>query len=185
MIVLELSSGSPHLLSYDEFEVITEGQIAALLLKKCVDDWVYNVDCAKNILIESYDELLQIFRDIIRKNANGILAALLTPSPAEYMGKEILPLYYEEDILANLYGVYIGSKEVLQSKILKKIIPLISTEKIVVWDASIPLELKMSGIESLEEVAENLERLSFSVTRGYLHEGDLLAVRTGVRGHSS
>ncbi|RSN73933.1 hypothetical protein [Candidatus Methanodesulfokora washburnensis] len=184
MIVLELSSGSPHLLGYDEFEVITEGQITALLLKKCVDDWVYNVDCARNILIESYDEFLQIFRDIIGKNANNLLAALLTPSPAEYMGKEILPLY-EEDILANLYGVYISSKEALQSKILKKIIPLISTEKIVVWDASIPLELKMSGIESLEEVAENLEKLSFSVTRGYLHEGDLLAVRTGVRGHSS
>ena len=176
MIILELSSKSPRLpnIIYGKFEVIDKEYIIALLLKNCVDEWVYHVDCARTILKSSYDEYLQIFKDIIKENADNLLSAILTSSPGEYL-KDVVSLH-EENIKADLYAIYLSKEGTLQSKLSKKIIPFIVGRKIAIWDASIPIELKMNEIK-LEEVADSLERISFNITRGYLHEGDLLAVR--------
>jgi len=175
MIVLELSSKPPRLPSivYDKFEVIAEGCIIALLLKNCVDEWIYHVDRAETILKSSYNEYLQIFKDVIKENANNLLAAILTPNPGEYL-KDVASLHEEDK--ADLYAIYLSKKGILQSKISKKIILSTVSEKIAIWDASIPVELKMNEVK-LEEIANSLKKLSFSITRRYLHEEDLLAVR--------
>jgi len=177
MIILEFLSEVSHdkLVKDEKFEEISNGKIVALLLAECIDEWIYDVECAEERFKASYKEYKELMRRLIKRYAGELAAAVLSLRTARFLGKEVIALYEEPgDLLNDIYCIYISDEKAISRSTIVKIVLL--SMKARIWDMSLPIELTL-GVESLDDVANKLSKLSFEVTRGYAREGDILAER--------
>jgi len=116
----------------------------------------------------------------IRRYAEELSAALLSPRVSRYSSK-MLALYKDPvDNLSDIYCIYISGEGALHSTIIMKVLlRIVINESPGILDTSMPIELKFKV--SIDEVSKRLSDLSFSVTRGYVREGDMLAVRESIK----
>jgi len=150
MIVLEIKPKfrPPH----SEFDVEVENCMVTLLLKRCVDEWVYHVDCVEEALKANYSQYLEVFKTIIVET-RGLIGAVLTPHSGEFT-ESILSVTPSAG-LKGVYAIYLTNT--IPSKILQK--------------------LCRRGKRPIDALTNKLRREGFNIVRGYLHEGDLFAYR--------
>jgi len=181
MIILEFFSeiSRNEVIKDEMFEVISEGRMVALLPNSCVDEWVYDLECAEGYLRSSYRESIELFKSLIKRYSKELTAAVLSPSVSRYFSNKIILALYTDsrDDLNDIYCIYISGEGALHSTIMREVLLRIEmNESLGMLDTSMPIELKFK-VRSIDEVANKLSDLSFDVTKGYIREGDVFAVR--------
>jgi len=181
MIILEFLSkiSCDKLVKDKRFEMISEDEIVALLPSTCVNEWIYDVECAERHLRSSYRESIELFKNLIKRYAEKLAAAVLSPRVSRYFSNKIILALYTDsrDDLNDIYCIYISGEGALHSTIMREVLLRIEmNESLGMLDTSMPIELKFK-VRSIDEVANKLSDLSFDVTKGYIREGDVFAVR--------
>jgi hypothetical protein len=171
MILAEFSGELPSEFN-DKFVVYSEGNILALLVKNCVDEWLYDSECASKFIESDRTKALEIFEDFVKKTVSeGLQIALLTPSPSLY--SKLFTSLVEEKVepFKDLYAIYIRSLDSLLRSGFKILIPFMLGDAL---NTSLPVEVRTPDID---RIAERLRRFSYDIKIHYIYNNDLLAFR--------